>query len=138
MAVGIHMLSQVDSNNVALVEDSDVYVSTASTSYKDYGGVINGTTIARGLKMNSSGSVTFTIKQKMILTVYMALNDPQGHGLVFTNTNGNTYKIDHTENTEGSGYKAVEITLEAGEYTMTRCCSASKEFSLGGIVFTYA
>ncbi len=139
--------------NSSLTNTTSSYVTIAyaeeyTAAYKDYKLTLDGTSnessdsayLKKGLKVNGSTNVTFTFNQKTKCVVYMLLNNAQGHGFTFANadSSGSSFTSAYSDNTAASGVKAVECILEAGTYTFTRDGSSSKEYSLGGIVFSVA
>lgn len=139
--------------NSSLSNTADSYVTIAydesyAAQYKDYKSTLDGSStastaegyLAKGLKVNGNIKVIFTFKQKTECTLYLLQNNTQGHGFTFTNSDDNTksYTCAYSTNTDGSGVKAITFTLEAGTYSFARDGSSSKEYALGGIVFTSA
>ena len=139
--------------NSSLSNTADSYVTIAydesyTAQYKDYKSTLDGSStastaegyLAKGLKVNGSTKVIFTFKQKTECTLYLLQNNTQGHGFTFTNSDDNTksYTCAYSTNTDGSGVKAITFTLEAGTYSFARDGGSSKEYALGGIVFTSA
>lgn len=95
-----------------VASNSSFTVKGAQTNKKT--ATIDGTKYESGLKFDSNGSVSFSIKQKMTMTMYFASDDTKCTSLINGKKTTETGAIVDTTN------KTLTVVLEAGDYTLTK------------------
>jgi len=100
---------------------SDKYFTIAGDYNKKYTGTYNGTTYSSGLKINSSGSVTFTTTTTSTLTYVQSLSSNQDNATGLKNSTG-TDLISTTDSRVADETNKVGVytysSLPAGTYTI--------------------
>jgi len=92
---------------------------TVAGSYKDLSYTLNGQALNAALKLDSKGSIKFTLTQSTKVTVYAS-----------GKSNGTVIKVGSTNQTLTTNVTAYTYTLSAGTYTISRSSGESYIFAV--------
>ena len=95
-----------------VASNSSFTVKGSQTNKKS--ATIDGTTYESGLKFDSDGSVSFSIKKKMTMTMYFASDDKKCTALI------NGKKTSETGAVVDTTKHTLTVVLEADDYTLTK------------------
>ena len=95
-----------------VASNSSFTVKGSQTNNKS--ATIDGATYESGLKFDSNGSVSFSIKKKMTMTMYFASDDKKCTALI------NGKKTSETGAVVDTTKHTLTVVLEADDYTLTK------------------